>query len=190
MPPVWASGYERTVAQPCTPATVCIGRIYRGADEEGVANEDTSVEAVKEDRSVEAVKEDRSVKMTDKGAVGGEAEVAKSKTTEVSETAATKVSETAATKVSETAATKVSETAATETTAMTKPHRRCLRRVRGNDTQKGSRARLDFRERQSGERKRRHSKLMLEHWSSPCATKTPAIRAAAGVTRNRCIWTE
>ena len=136
--------------------------------------EDRSVKAVEEDRSVEAVKEDSSVKMTDKGAVGGEAEVAKPKSTEVPETAATKVS----------------ETAATETTAMTKPHRRCLRRVRGNDTQKGSRARLDFRERQSGERKRRHSKLMLEHWSSPCATKTPAIRTAAGVTRNRCIWTE
>ena len=169
MPPVWASGYERTVAQPCTPATVCIGRIYRGADEEGVANEDTSVEAVKEDRSVEAVKEDRSVKMTDKGAVGGEAEVTKPKSTEVSETATAKVS---------------------ETTTVTKPHRRCLRGVRDNDTRKGSRARLDFRERQSGERKRRHSKLMLEHWSSPCATKTPAIRMAAGVTRDRCIWTE
>ena len=47
------------------------------------------------------------MKVTDKGAVGGEAEVAKTKTTEVSETAATKVSETATT---ETTASKVAIT--------------------------------------------------------------------------------
>jgi hypothetical protein len=118
---------------------------------------------------VEAVEEDRPVKMTDKGAVGGEAEAAKAKTTEVSETATAKVSEAA---------------------AVAKPDRGCLRGVRDIGTRKWSRAGHGCGERQSGERKRRHAKLMLEHWTSPCVATMPAIRTVAGVTGNRCTRTE
>jgi hypothetical protein len=154
------------VAQPRTPSIVTIDG---GADEERPTNENTSADwteeyrsadRTEEDRSAEPMDEKRSVKMTDKRVAGGKAKVAKPKTTEMSEPTTPEVSEPAA---------EVAEPTTTETMATT-THRRCCRGVREIGWRKSGRA---FRERQSGERKGRHYKLMLEHWTSPCVMTTP-----------------
>jgi len=132
--------------------------------------------ANEDDTSREAVNEDASVNRMEKDVSRGEAEVAKTKTTEVSETAA---------KVSETNA-EVSKSA----TAVTTPHRRCLGGVRKTDTRKSSRARLDLKERQNGERQRRQSKPMLAHRALPCVATIPACAQRVGATGKRRIRIE
>jgi hypothetical protein len=168
LPPVWASSDERAMAQPCTPTTISV--VDRGADEEGTAKEHTSVEAVNEDRSVEPVNEDRSVepvnedrsmKMTHKCMAWGEAEVAKAKTTVVPETTTAEVPETATTKA-----------------MTTKAHCRCCSRVWHMDGRHTSRASPAFRKGQGGECNGRDYKLMLEHWTSPCAATRPRSRGS------------
>ena len=170
LPPVRAARHKRAIAKPRARAAVGIVTIEGYADEESTAKKDASREAANEDGSVKMADGD-AMKVTDKGAVGGEAEAAKTKTTEVSKPAAevskpaaevsepaAEVSKPAAAEVSEPAAAEVSEPATTETA-----HRRYPRGVRNIDRRKNSRACLDCRERQSGARKRRSHKLMLEH---------------------------
>ena len=106
--------------------------------------------------SSEVVNEEMSVNMTDKPVVGGE--VAKTKTTEVPETTTAKVPETATTKA-----------------MTTKAHGRCCSRIWYSEGRHSSRAPSAFRKGQSGECNGRDRKLMLEHWTSPCAATTPAI---------------
>jgi hypothetical protein len=165
------------VAQPCTPSIVTIDG---GADEERPTNENMSAdwteeyrsaEWTEEDRSAEPMDEERSVKMTDKRVAGGKAKVAKPKTAEASESTTAEVSESTTAEVSEPAA-EVSEPATTETMATT-THQRCCRGVREIGWRKSGRACRAFRVRQSGERKGRHYKLMLEHWTSPRVMTTP-----------------
>src|SRR5262245_13992239 len=91
-PPVGASCDERAVAQPRTATAISV--VDGGADEEGAANEHTSVEPVNEERSVEPVNENRAVEMTYKCMAWSEAEVAKAKTTEAPETTNAEVPET------------------------------------------------------------------------------------------------
>ena len=162
LPPVWTPCHECAVAQPPTSSIVTIDG---GADEERTPNENTSAEGMKEYRSVEPMDEERSVKMTDKRVAGGKAEVAKPKTA--------KVSEPAAAEVAKPAAAEVSEPPTAETMATTKAHQRCCCGIREIGRRKSRRAYPVFRERQSGERKGRHYKLMLEHWTSPRVTTTP-----------------
>jgi hypothetical protein len=116
-----------------------------------------SVESMKEYRSVESMNEVRSMKMANKRMAGSKAEVAKPKTAEASEPSTPEVS----------------ETPTTETMTTTKAHRRCCSRLPGIDRRESCRAYPTFRVRQSGERKGRHYKLMLEHWTSPCVATTP-----------------
>jgi hypothetical protein len=146
------------MAQPRTPTTVSIDW---GTHEEGAAweaaHDDTVRKATNDDDSAwEAVNENTSVNGTDKGVSRSKAEVANAKAAKATETA-TEVAETAA-EMAETA------TEVTETSAVT-THRRCLSGSRKIDTRKLGSARLDCSERQNGERQRRPSKLMLEHWT-------------------------
>jgi hypothetical protein len=168
------------VAQPRTPSIVTKDG---GADEERATNEDMSADWTEECRSAEPMDEERSVKMTDERVAGGKAKVAKPKTAKVSEPATAKVSEPATAKVSEPTTAEVSEPATAEvsepaaevaeppTTETT--HQRCCRGLREIDWRKSGRAYPAFRGRQSGERKGRHYKLMLEHWTSPRVMTTP-----------------
>jgi hypothetical protein len=168
------------VAQPGTPGIVTIDG---GAEEKCTTNEDTSAEWAKEYRSVEPMNEERSVKMTDKRTAGGKAEVAEPKTAEVSEPATAEVSEPATAEVSESATAEVSKPATAETmTATPKAYRRCCRGMWQIDGRNSRRAYAAFRVRQSDERKGRHYKLMLEHWSSPCVLRQrPFVCRHAGV---------
>jgi hypothetical protein len=176
LPPIWAPCEECAVAQPRTPGIVTING---GADEERPTKEDMSADWTEECRSAEPMDEERSVKMTDERVAGGKAKVAKPKTAKVSESTTAKVSEPTTAKVSEPTTAEVSEPAAevsepatTETMATT-THQRCCRGVREIGWRKSGRACRAFRVRQSGERKGRHCKLMLEHWTSPRIMTTP-----------------
>jgi hypothetical protein len=133
------------MAQPRAPTIIAIDG---GADEERTTNENTSVESMNEERPT---------KMADKRMAGEKAEVAKPRTSEVSEPSTPEVS----------------ETSTAETMTATKTHLRCCSRVPYIDRRESCRACPAFRGRQSGERKGRQYKLMLEHWTSPCVATTP-----------------
>jgi len=160
------------VAQPRTPGIVTING---GADEERPTKEDMSADWTEEYRSAEPMDEERSVKMTDERVAGGKAKVAKPKTAKVSESTTAKVSEPTTAEVSEPATAEVSEPAAevAEPPTAETTHQRCCRGLREIDWRNSGRAYPAFRGRQSGERKGRHYKLMLEHWTSPRVMTTP-----------------